>query len=90
MATKKMGPPKLTRQQARGIALAKEQGELVRYCGGYWSAPGEPTDDGLPRRWVGTQTVHALERLGLLAIGGRITEAGKALPVTGASRSVVA
>lgn len=52
----------------KALALAREQGELQRQPGGYWTVPGEPMHDGKrgPRagreRHVGTQTVRALVR----------------------------
>lgn len=58
----------------RGLELALEQGRLERQTGGFWTPPGEPMrGHGLgPRngdRGVGTQTVRALERRGLLVDG---------------------
>ena len=63
----------LSASMRHGLALAKEKGALVRIDGGYWCPPNEPLVHGRPRtgRHVGTQTVNALRKRGLLTGVGR-------------------
>ena len=59
-----------------GMELAQEHGQLHRRPGGYWTPPAEPMRPGKRGPWedqrhVGTQTVDALVRRGLLEREGR-------------------
>lgn len=50
-------------------------GVLERWPGGFWTMPGMATDErGVPAWWVGAQTVHAMDRRGLLRRTGRYPE----------------
>jgi len=63
---------KLSPTQEEAIAKLREHGKLIRYSGGFWSAPGVPfkyTYPGSPLEWeFGTSTIHALLKLGVLAV----------------------
>lgn len=58
----------LSPTQTAILAHVKEHGgKLVRKPGGFWHAEGSPMDaKGIPEKWVGASTVHALERKGVL------------------------
>lgn len=60
----------LSPTQAAALShLEKSGGFLQRWPGGYWTTEQIPANPGHSRRpawWIGTRTVVALERLGLI------------------------
>lgn len=62
---------RLSLTQRKAMDLAQDTGKLERRVGGYWTPPSEPKwpyeyPPTGNTRWVGTRTIVALVRMGLL------------------------
>lgn len=58
--------PRRTQAQDLAIRLIQTTGELVRTRGGFWTPDGQPHDSRREATHVGTQTVRALLRHGIV------------------------
>lgn len=60
---------KLSSTQQALLTKFDQHSRIIRYQGGFWSAPGLPVNhNGAPEWWFGTMTVDALVKRGLLKV----------------------
>lgn len=73
---------KLSAPQMEALNKAREAGKLVRWRGGFWTIPNcavasyQETDRGqlaVPAWHVGTATIHALVRQGVVEVTARMS-----------------
>lgn len=59
----------MTTVQQLAMAIVAKHGRIIRSRGGFWHAPDAKMNAaGVPDVWVGTQTIMALERKGLVEL----------------------
>lgn len=86
----------LTTEQKRAMEFIEKYGSIVRYEGGFWSKPDAELDGVLkaglsginpnefryPKNYVGTNTINALIRKGVIKVTKELTsKAGHVFPV---------
>jgi hypothetical protein len=58
----------LTEEQKRALRICRAHGSIDRYDGGFWAAPNAELIKGVPKDYIGTNTLKALLKRNIIKV----------------------